>query len=149
MTPVQIRSAVWALTVLMVCAVALWRGGRDERLAAGIMLAAWALSMLVDRTGFAEMEWGIMGIDIAALAGFTWIALRSPRYWPLFAAGFHLLAIVTHVARQVDPTVGGYAYFTAEILWGYFLAFAIGYGALTSRGDQLETGAGRPGATLR
>ena len=148
-TPLQIRSLVWALTVLGVCALALWRGGRFERLAAGVMLAAWAVSMLVDKTGFDEPEWGVMTVDLAALAVFVWIALKSDRFWPIFAAAFHLLSIVTHLARTVDSTVLRYAYMTAEILWGYFLAFAIAYGALTSASERFHPSDGAPGATLR
>ena len=98
------------------------------------MLAGWALTMVAYRAGFRQTEWGILVVDLAALGGFIWIALNSPRYWPIFAAGFHLLAIVTHMARTVDPQVGGWAYITAEILWGYFLAAAIAYGAWTGGG---------------
>ena len=113
------------------------------------MLAAWAVSMLVVRTAFNEPEWGLMAVDLAALGVFVWIALKSDRYWPIFAAAFHLLTIATHFARTADPTVLRFAYITAEILWGYLLAFSIGYGALTSRGEGFAMGDGRPGATLR
>lgn len=129
-----LRALVWAVTVLVVCSIAVWRGRRDEQLAAGVMLAGWALSMLVSRSAFHQLEGGVMAVDIAALVAFVWIALRSPRYWPMFAAGFHLLAVVTHLARGADHGVGGWAYYTAEILWGYLLAFAIGYGAWTAPG---------------
>lgn len=151
-TYLQIRSLVWATTVLVVCGVALRRGGRDERLSAGVMLAAWAMSMVLDRTGFREIEWGILAVDLAALAVFVWITLRSDRYWPIFAAAFHLLAIITHMARTIDPTVRGWAYLTAEILWGYFLAIAIGYGAWTAPKYRLESTTEpmvAPGATRR
>ncbi len=131
-----IRAFVWAATVLLVCVIAVWRGRRDEHLAAGIMLAAWAITMVVYRSGFQQTEWGILLVDAGALSGFTWIALRSDRFWPLFAAGFHLLAVVTHVARLADPGVGAWAYLTAEIMWGYLLAAAIGYGAWTAREPQ-------------
>jgi hypothetical protein len=143
MSGYAIRAFVWAATVLVVCALAVWRGRRDEQLAAGIMLAAWAVTMLVSRSGFQQMEWGILLVDLAALAGFITIAMTSHRYWPLFAAGFHLLAIVTHAGRSMDPAVGGWAYLTAEILWGYLLAIAIGYGAWTAPRSPLEAGGPR------
>jgi len=151
-TSYGIRALVWALTVLTVCGIAMVRGGRYERLASGAMLAAWALTMVVYRAGFRETEWGILLVDLAALAAFVWIALKSSRYWPLLAAGFQLLAIVTHMARTVDHQVGAWAYLTAEILWGYLLAFAIGYGAWTARDahpDSAATPDTPPGATRR
>jgi hypothetical protein len=128
-----VRTLVWAVTVLVVCAIAVLRGRRDEQVAAGVMLAAWALTLVVLRAGFQKLEWGILLVDVGALVAFVWIALQSSRYWPMFAAGFHLLAVVTHLARVADPAVGGWAYYTAEILWGYLLAVAIGYGAWTAR----------------
>jgi hypothetical protein len=88
--------------------------------------------MAVYRTGFRETEWGIFAVDAALLALLCWIALRSPRYWPLLAAGFHLLAVVTHLAKSVDRQVGAWAYITAEIIWGYLLALTIGYAAWTA-----------------
>jgi hypothetical protein len=135
MSTAAIRALVWAATVLAVCAIAAWRGRRDEQLAAGLMLAAWAVTMVVER-GFEQTEWGILLVDIAALAGFFWIALRSERYWPIFAAGFHLLAVVTHLARLADSGVGQWAYVTAEIIWGYMLALVIGYGSWTAPAAQ-------------
>ncbi len=131
----QMRALIWAITVLLVCVVAVRRGGPYERLASGGLLAAWAMTMLVYRSQFTQTEWGIFVVDGAMLALLTWIALRSARYWPLFAAGFHLLAAVTHVANMVDVKVGAWAYLTAEIIWGYLLAATIGYGAWTSRPD--------------
>lgn len=135
----DIRALVWAATIIGVGLVALWRGGRDERLASYILLAGWGLTVLVARTRFAQTEWGILAVDAVLFAGLVAIALRSDRHWPLFAAGFHLLAIVTHIANVVDPGVGGWAYFTAEIIWGYLLVLSIGYGAWTAprrRGEQ-------------
>ena len=148
----EIRTLVWAATVVAVCLIAVLRGGSYERLAAGGMLAAWAFTLLFYRTNFREPEWGILAVDVAALVLFTWIALRSDRFWPIFAAGFHLLAIVTHLARTVDQTVGHWAYGTAEILWGYLLAFAIAYGAWTAPAFPPEAMAAPkapPGATRR
>lgn len=134
---------------MAVCAIAALRGRNEERLAAGGLLAGWALTMVAYRYQGQQVEWGILLIDIALLALLAWIALRSARYWPLFAAGFHLLAVVTHVARSVDPSVTGWAYITAEIIWGYLLAFTIGYGAWTAPRHGQANAPAEAGATRR
>ncbi|RAK59482.1 hypothetical protein DJ021_06530 [Phenylobacterium hankyongense] len=133
---------------MVVCMVAAWRGGNHERLAAGGLLAGWALSMVAYRHGQGT-EWGILVIDVALLGLLIWITLRSDRYWPIFAAGFHLLAVLTHLARIVDAKVSGWAYITAEIIWGYLLAAAIGYGAWTYRAASREPESDAAGATRR
>ena len=56
------------------------------------------------------------------------LALRSHRYWPIWAAGFQLLAILTYWAHSLDRTLGGWVYLTAGILWGYLLVGALAYG---------------------
>ncbi|MCR5878058.1 hypothetical protein [Phenylobacterium sp. J367] len=148
----EFPSILWAATVVGVCALALWRGGPDEKLAAGGLLVGWTLTRTVYQFKGEQTEWGIAGVDLALLALLVYIALRSRRYWPLFAAGFHLLAVVTHLARGLDPRVGGWAYITAEIIWGYLLAITIGLGAWKARERQLaaETPAiADPGATRR
>ncbi len=129
----ELPEYLWPTTVMLVCAVAAWRGGPDERLAAGGLLAGWALTMTVYREQFTQTEWGILLVDLALLALLVGIALRSSSFWPLFAAGFHLLALMTHFANAVDVEVGAWAYYTAEIIWGYLLAFAIAVGAWSYR----------------
>lgn len=42
---------VWPAVLMTVCALAVWRGRDDERLAAAAFLAAWALSLVVARSG--------------------------------------------------------------------------------------------------
>ena len=148
-----VRTAVWAATLAIVLILAFTRGGRSERWAAGSLFAGWLITLAVYRYRPGGTEWEVLAVDIALLAALMVIALRSARYWPLFAAGFHLLAVVTHVARTVDVHVNHWAYITAEIIWGYLLAFAIGYGAWTYRRVQPAANAGPviidPGATRR
>ena len=135
----------WTLATVAMFALAMRRGGPDERLAANAVLIGWLLTKLVSRYQGHQPEWGVLLVDAGALAVFIWVALRSPRYWPLFAAGFHLLSVVTHLARVVDPTVGGWAYLTAGLIWGYLLLATIAYGAWTApqkaRTDPADEGA--------
>lgn len=118
--------------MLGVCAVAAWRGRDDERLAAGGYLANWALTLVVFKDRSVDTQWGVLVVDLALLVLYLWLAMRSRRYWPLLATGFHLLAVITHVARAMDPAVGGWAYLTAELIWSYMVIGTIGYGAWTA-----------------
>ena len=131
MAAYQLPPFVYPTVLMGVCAAATMRGKDDERLAAGGMLAAWALTLVTYRRTDQTM-WGVFAVDVVLLALLIWIALRSPRYWPLFAAGFHFLTIFTHLAKTANPTLGGWAYVTAEIIWSYLALFAIGYGAWTA-----------------
>jgi len=146
----QIPPWLWLAVVVAVFAIAWWRGGRDARTAAGALLAA----SLLTRLAYAyegQMGWGVALVDAGLLAVLVWVALRSPRWWPLFAAGFHLLAVVTHLAKLVDSQVSAWAYVTAGVIWGYLLALSIGFGAWRERAqsaidaDPMDT----PGATRR
>ncbi len=136
---------------MVVCALAVWRGGDDERLAAGGILAGWALSMLLFRAGSQNTQWSVMAVDCVVLALYLWLALRSRRHWPLFAAAFVLLLVVTHFARALDAEVSGWAYLTAARVWSYLGLFAIAYGAWTAPYHAESTPAltEAPGATRR
>jgi hypothetical protein len=147
----QLPLWVWPTALMAVCTVAVWRGRDDERLAAAALLANWAISILVVRAGSGSTHWEVFFVDAALLGLYLWLALRTQRHWPLFAAGFQLLVVATHIGRAVDPTVSGWAYLTAGIIWSYLVLFSIGYGAWTapryalSADDPTE----EPGATRR
>ena len=148
---IQLPPWVWPTALLGVCAVAVWRGRSDARLAAGAYLMAWAITRMVYDPGDRGTQWPILGVDIALLALLGWIALRSRRFWPLFAAGFQLLAVGIHLARAADQAVTGWAYITAQVVFSYLVILAIGYGAWTA--SRHATGAAEPkdptGATRR
>jgi len=152
----QLPYWVWPTVLLTVCALAVWRGRDDERLAAGGQLANWALSILLVRTttgGVASSgpQWGVLAADAAFLILLLWIALRSDRYWPLFAAAFHLLVVSVHIGRIVDPRISGWAYITAGLVFAYLVLVTIGYGAWTApRHDGASARLSEdPGATRR
>lgn len=148
MASYQLPVWVWPTVLLTVCAIAVWRGQDEERLAAGGELATWALTLVVFKARSDDIQWAVFAIDAALLALLFWIALRSKRYWPLFAAGLQLLAVVTHVARALDTQVSGWAYLTAGLVFNYVTLFVIGYGAWTAP-RYAETPSIAPGATRR
>ncbi|MGH6884268.1 MAG: hypothetical protein ACREFM_25325 [Hypericibacter sp.] len=115
-----------------VCGSAFWKGGREEQAAAGAFLLAWVGTLIVRDPHWLGAQMGAFVIDILFLAVLTAIALRSPRYWPIAAAAFQLLAVLTHAARMADPAVRGWAYATASILWTQLVLIAMGVGVFGS-----------------
>jgi hypothetical protein len=69
-------------------------------------------------------------VDLALLVWLTAISLRSNRFWPLFAAGFHLAGCAVHFAPLVGARFSGMAYGYAAIGSAYFVLSAIAVGAL-------------------
>ncbi|MDE2488318.1 MAG: hypothetical protein KGO51_13065 [Alphaproteobacteria bacterium] len=113
---------------LIVCGAALWKGGRDERVVAVGLLLSWAvsyLSLIQRRPG---TQWGEFAADALLLALLGVVALRSRRYWPLAAAAFQLLAVVTHAATLVDRHLGAWAYITANVIWTQLITMALAIG---------------------
>jgi hypothetical protein len=138
--------------VVTVCGAALWVGGLSERVGAAAILGGWIASVTVSSAGGWGAEQGVEIVDILVLAALIGLALRSHRWWPIWAAGFHLLAVVTHWAHQIDPTVGGWAYLTAGIIWGYMLVAALAWGTWSAWRERQFASADPitdPGATRR
>lgn len=117
--------------LLAVCIYALLRGGTDERAIAATCLAGTFATVLVIsplRQRYAGVEEGLMLVDLAVLAGFITVALRSRRFWPLWVAGLQLTTSLGHILKGVDQDLLPRAYGAALQFWSYpiLLILAIG-----------------------
>jgi hypothetical protein len=115
------------LTVV-VCGGAFWKGDRETQLAAGGFLLGWAATIALRDRSWVGTQWSAFASDAGLLIILIVISLRTRRYWPLAAAGFELLCVVTHVARLIDPGVYAWAYATAQVIWTQLVVVAIGVG---------------------
>jgi len=113
---------------VLVCGGAFLKGGREEQLASGAVLLAWALTIGLRDRNWVGTQWGAFIADGGLLLVFIVLALRTPRYWPLAAAGFQLLTVVTHAARMIDPGVRAWAYATGQVIWSQMVIVALGVG---------------------
>jgi len=79
-------------------------------------------------TSWTKVEVGIFAIDIIVLLAFIYLALKSDRFWPIWAAAFQLLAVIIHSAMIVAAPVTPWAFGTGAVFWAYpmLLALAIG-----------------------
>ncbi len=112
---------------------ALVYGGRPERVGAVAMWSATYLS--VPTSSFSSgPELGILFVDLALLAVLLVILVRSDRYWPIWATGFHLIAVLTHLAKAIDPKILPVAYANYLVLWSYPVLATL---AIATRGLQM------------
>lgn len=142
--PAYVLSLIYLVTLLSSCAYALRYGGQSERIGAGIMLAG---SFLTPVVGFVAMKLhahlvGAMLIDLAVLAAFLTLALRSDKFWPLWTTAFQIIGVATHLAKFVDPVIVPRAYSIAQGFWAYPMLVALVIGA---RADHIaaKSSAGR------
>lgn len=119
--PPELMIAACAVTV----AAAAWRGGPDERIGAAVV-AFQAVNEYV------PWLWWSIGppADMIALAVCLPLALRSRRYWTLWALATVVLSLVTNALDTVMHLTR-WSYYSAQITWYYALAGTVLFGALT------------------
>ena len=127
------------LTLLAITAYALWRGRSDERIVALACLMASVVTFAVlspIRTRYADVELGVLAVDLAVLGVFVAVALHSHRFWPLWVAGLQLTTSVAHVLKAIDADLLPHAYGAAARFWSYPILLIIAIG--TWRGSRRE-----------
>ena len=116
--------------LFLVSAYAFLRGRMDERIAAATCIAAtFATNIVYDPNGsFVAVELGVFLVDLATLGAFTFLALRSERFWPLWLAGLQMTTVIAHGLKAVQLDLMPQAYAAAARFWVYpiFLIIVIG-----------------------
>ena len=113
---------IYTILLFGVCGYAFWRGRADERLAALVCLVASAASLELlgpARFRYSGVEVGVLIVDLFTLAAFTYVALRSDRFWPLWVSGLQLTTSIGHVLKAIDEHLVPIAYAAAMRFWSY------------------------------
>lgn len=106
------------------------RGGRSERQGGAMLLSAALVTPLLQVRMFAGVEFGIAAVDTALLGALLWLAFKSDRRWPVFAAAFQAVGVLTHLARLKAGPVHGDVYGHLLVLWSYPVAISLLWGSL-------------------
>ena len=127
----MLNPLIYHVLLIAVAAYAFWRGRSDERMAAGICVAATLATRLVLSPvahRYSGLELGVFLVDVLTLAGFVAIALRTDRFWPLWVAGLQLTTLVAHLLKAVELDLMPHAYAAAGRFWVYpiFLIIVVG-----------------------
>jgi hypothetical protein len=67
-------------------------------------------------------------VDTLTFVGFTLIALRSERFWPLWLAGLQLTTVFSHLLKAIQLDLMPQAYAAAARFWVYpiFMIIVVG-----------------------
>lgn len=118
-------------TVIIVCGFAFLRGGRPEKIGAAANLVASLLTFglrLSHITRGAPAELAVLAIDTGVLASFFWLAVRTVRYWPVWAFGFALADVFVSLAGGLIPNTPLFAYQTGLGIYAYLALAALALG---------------------
>ena len=121
----MILNYIGAFALLSSCGVALRWGGLDERLASLAFILATITSRLFTESNYVHTENMVMVIDAVLLVVLVSIALRSDRYWPMWAAAFQLVGTSVHVASMAETGDFKWAYAVGLIFWTYPVLVAL------------------------
>lgn len=140
------RYIYWTI-LFAICGYAFWRGRRDEKAVAAVCLGASVISLLSLtqwQARYSGIETGLLAVDVATLALFTAVALRSSRFWPLWVAGLQLTTSMGHLMKAIDVSLLPLAYGAALRLWSYPILIILAIG--TWRGQRRRPEAYHQGA---
>lgn len=119
--------------LLLVCLIAVWRGGALERRTAAVVAVCWVASVIVDHDGSRGVQWAILGVDVFLGVWLVIQALRANRAWLFVAAGAQVLILLTHVSFAVTPAMMQEGFFSTYYVWSYIVLLALAIGSVVPR----------------
>lgn len=126
-----LRQQIGMVFMVGVVIYAFLKGEQPERTGGLVMLAAWIITPFTQGLQTPNgLQFGIFVIDVMLLIFLVTMALQSKRFWPLWAAAFHLLGVLMHLAITIDPSVRTKAYITGSVICGYLTVLTLVAGVL-------------------
>lgn len=136
----------WAYIPGTLMVAAIW-GGRCERIAVGLFVLA-IIGTHVATTEFtarySSVEQGVFYVDILLAGALIALAIKSDRFWPIWASSFHLLSVYTHLAMFLPPTIVPFPYAFLAAWWAWPTQASLVIGVLEHR-QQRRIEPGRTG----
>lgn len=95
-------------SALLLCvAYASKNGGRTGKAGSAIFIVASISTVAAARMSpsWAGTSLGLFAVDAGCLIALVMLALASNRLWPIWALGFQIVAVATHIATLSIPDV--------------------------------------------
>lgn len=133
-------------SALLLCAVyASVNGGRTGKAGSAIFVVASVLTVAAARMhpSWAGTSLGLFAVDAGCLLALLILALASNRFWPIWALGFQIVAVATHLATLSIPDVVPKSFQALLSFWAIPILWVMVAG--THKDMQYELGIGRYG----
>jgi hypothetical protein len=131
----MVRLILYYLLLFGTCGYALWRGKVDARIVAVAFFVGNFATIAVrshSSGSYSSLDPGIFAVDLVCLGAFTYAALISDRFWPLWVSGLQLTTSFGHVLRLIDSSLLPLAYAAALRFWGYPILIILAVGVWRS-----------------
>lgn len=124
----------WTLT-LIGCGYAVAVGGKDGLWASLSIVSASILTIPAERLGslWASTELAVMIVDAGLFLSLYALALRSDRFFPIWIAGFQLIAVASHIGTMIAPAFAPKIYKALESVWAIPITLSMVIGIAADR----------------
>ena len=127
--------------VILCCLFAFLKGEDLERFGAGAFLLAWFASILVQQDGdLHRPQVGLFAINVIMAIVFAGMAWRSRAVWPVWAAAFQLLSVMSHIMNMIDLRTPTASLYTVLNLAGYGVLACIVVGTVAAWQERKAAG---------
>ena len=119
-----------------ICGYALFRGRTEARIVAAVFLIGNFATLALRShlaTQYSSVEPAVFVVDVVCFLFFTYAALISDRFWPLWVSGLQLTTSFGHVLKFVDSSLLPLAYAAALRFWSYPILIILAVGVWRSR----------------
>ena len=116
-----------------VCGYAMVRGKTEARIVGFVFLVGDLATLWLRSSTYASVETAVLVIDILAFLAFTYAALISDRFWPLWVSGLQLTSSMAHLFKAIDAQLLPLAYAAALRFWAWPILIILGIGTWRSR----------------
>jgi hypothetical protein len=132
---------IYYLVLFATVTFAFWLGSRGERQAAlTALLASLVTSVTANSESWSYLDAHLRIVDVAVLASFWWLALKSDRFWPYWVTGWQLVTVLIHVQRGLFEEILPAPYALLSMYLAYPILLLILAASLHSgRVDQTPT----------
>ena len=132
------RVLIYRALMFGICGYALIRGKADARIVALVFLVGDLATLALRSSTYSTVETSVLVIDIIAFLAFTYAALISDRFWPLWVSGLQLTTSLGHALKAVDSHLMPLAYAAALRFWAYPILIILAIGTWRSHRRTLQ-----------
>lgn len=127
------RLIIYRALMYGTCGYALLRGRTDSRIVALVFLVGDLATLALRSSTYSSVQTGILAVDILAFVGFTYAALISDRFWPLWVSGLQLTSSMGHLFKAIDKSLLPLAYAASLRFWAWPILIILGIGTWRGR----------------